>query len=165
MPILDSNSLEFFSHSPEQTRRVGIRMGSLLASGDVICLQGELGSGKTTLVQGIAQGWGSPDPVTSPSYVIVNEYRHPDGNRLFHLDAYRLSNALDAEMLDFERLLSNGIIVIEWPERIKAILPRDQLWIQMQWMSVEQRHLLMTPTGKRYVGLMQRMRKHLYGAI
>lgn len=164
MPILDSNSLEFFSHSPEQTRRVGIRLGSILEIGDVICLQGDLGSGKTTFVQGIAQGWGSSDQVTSPSYVIVNEYRHPDGLMLFHLDAYRLSNALDAEMLDFDRLLTTGICVIEWSERIKAVLPVERLWVQMQWISVEQRHLLMTPTGKRYVGFIQSMRKHLYGA-
>ena len=129
MPILDSNSLEFFSHSPEQTRRVGIRIGSYLQNGDIICLQGDLGSGKTTLVQGIAKGWGTSDSVTSPSYVLVNEYRHPDGNKLFHLDAYRLSGALEAEMLDFEYLITNGTVIIEWAERIKEILPPDHLWI------------------------------------
>jgi len=165
MPILDSNSLEFFSHSPEQTRRVGIRMGSYLQNGDIICLQGDLGSGKTTLVQGIAKGWGTSDSVTSPSYVLVNEYRHPDGNKLFHLDAYRLSGALEAEMLDFEYLITNGTVIIEWAERIKEILPPDHLWIQMQWMSVEQRHLLITPRGKRYVSMIQRLRHFLYGAL
>jgi tRNA threonylcarbamoyladenosine biosynthesis protein TsaE len=78
MPILAPHALEFFSHSPEQTRRVGIRLGALLQSGMVICLEGDLGSGKTTLVQGIAQGWGSSDQVSSPTYVILNEYRHPN---------------------------------------------------------------------------------------
>lgn len=165
MPILDSHSLEFFSHSPEQTRRVGIRMGSYLQKGDIVCLQGDLGAGKTTLVQGIAKGWGTPDIVTSPSYVLVNEYRHPDGNKLFHLDAYRLSGALEAEMLDFEYLIANGTVIIEWAERIKEILPIDHLWIQMQWMSVEQRYLLITPKGKRYVSMMQRLRNFLYGAL
>lgn len=164
MPILDSNSLEFFSHSPEQTRRVGIRMGSLLKAGDVICLEGDLGAGKTTLVQGIVQGWGSPDLVTSPTFVFVNEYQHPDGKNLYHLDAYRLANALDAEMLDFDFMLTNGIVVIEWPERIKEIIPEERLWVQMQWISVEQRHLLLTPAGKHYVSMMQYMRKYLYGA-
>ena len=81
MPILDESTLEFFSRSPDQTRRIGTRMGLLLQAGDVLCLQGDLGAGKTTLVQGIAQGWGSADPVTSPTFVLVNIYRHPDGPR------------------------------------------------------------------------------------
>ena len=81
MPILDQHSFEFISRSTEQTRRLGMRLGALLRSGDVICLAGELGSGKTTLVQGIASGWGSLDQVTSPTFVLVNVYRGPDGQR------------------------------------------------------------------------------------
>ncbi len=71
MPILDDRNFEFFSHSPDQTRRLGIHLGGYLRPGDVIALEGNLGSGKTTLVQGIAQGWGVLDPVSSPTYVIV----------------------------------------------------------------------------------------------
>ena len=78
MPILDSHSLEFFSKSPEQTRRIGMRLGSVLKKGDVLCLQGDLGAGKTTFVQGIAQGWGSLDSVSSPTFIIVNMYRRTD---------------------------------------------------------------------------------------
>jgi len=77
MPILDPNSMEFISRSAEQTRRVGMRLGTLLQTGDVICLIGDLGSGKTTFVQGLASGWGSLDPVSSPTFVLVNVYRHP----------------------------------------------------------------------------------------
>jgi tRNA threonylcarbamoyladenosine biosynthesis protein TsaE len=69
MPILNANTLEFVSRSPEQTRRLGMRLGALMQAGDVICLSGDLGSGKTTLVQGIARGWGSLDPVSSPTFV------------------------------------------------------------------------------------------------
>ena len=93
MPILDAHTVEVFSHSPEQTRRVGMRLGALLQPGDLVCLQGELGAGKTTLVQGVAQGWGSLDPVSSPTFVLVNLYRRPEGSELFHLDAYRLDSA------------------------------------------------------------------------
>src|SRR5665648_780012 len=75
MPILDANTLEIFSRSPEQTRRIGMRLGMFLQPGDVICLQGELGAGKTTLVQGVAQGWGSLDAVSSPTFVPVS-YTH-----------------------------------------------------------------------------------------
>jgi tRNA threonylcarbamoyladenosine biosynthesis protein TsaE len=87
MPILEGQSLDFLSHSPEQTVRLGVRLGELLQRGDVICLAGDLGSGKTTLAQGIARGWGSLDQVTSPSFILINEYRRADNQRLFHLDA------------------------------------------------------------------------------
>jgi tRNA threonylcarbamoyladenosine biosynthesis protein TsaE len=87
MPILDDRNFEFFSHSPEQTRRLGIQLGKLLSQGDVICLEGNLGAGKTTLIQGLARGWGALDQVSSPTYVIVNEYGRPDGQTLFHVDA------------------------------------------------------------------------------
>ena len=86
MPILDAHMLEFFSRSPEQTRRIGMRLGGSLKTGDVICLQGELGAGKTTFVQGLAQGWGSIDTVSSPTFILVNQYRRADGGKLFHLD-------------------------------------------------------------------------------
>ena len=72
MPILPAYSIDFVSRSPEQTRRLGMRMGTLLKSGDLLCLEGDLGSGKTTFVQGLAHGWGSVDAVTSPTFVIVN---------------------------------------------------------------------------------------------
>jgi tRNA threonylcarbamoyladenosine biosynthesis protein TsaE len=100
MPILDPHSLEFISRSAEQTRRVGMRLGALVDGGDVVCLVGDLGSGKTTFVQGLAAGWGSLDPVTSPTFVLVNLYRRPEGARLYHLDAYRLSGASEAADLD-----------------------------------------------------------------
>jgi len=102
MPILNENSLEFISLSPDQTRRIGLRLGTILEKGDVICLCGELGAGKTTLMQGIAQGWGSGDAVTSPTFVLVNNYRRPDGAEMYHLDAYRLQDARDAEVLDLD---------------------------------------------------------------
>ena len=165
MPILDDRHFEFFSHSPEQTRRLGIHLGGYLRTGDVICLEGNLGAGKTTLVQGIAQGWGALDPVSSPTYVIVNEYRRPGEDRLFHLDAYRLEDALEAEALDFERMLTQGPIVIEWPERILEILPEDHLWIGLEYTAVEHRAMLLSPKGKRYEKIVEKLRQKLYGAF
>src|SRR5215213_1503208 len=75
MPVLDAHMMDYFSRSPEQTRRIGMRLGGALQAGDVICLQGDLGAGKTTFVQGIAQGWRSLDAVSSPTFIIVNVYR------------------------------------------------------------------------------------------
>ncbi len=102
MSILDAHMLEFFSRSPEQTRRIGVRLGGMLQAGDVICLQGELGAGKTTFAQGLAQGWGALDSVSSPTFVLVNQYRRADGGLLFHVDAYRLDSVPEAEELDLD---------------------------------------------------------------
>ena len=79
-----------------------MRLGGMLHTSDLICLQGDLGAGKTTLVQGLAQGWGSLDAVSSPTFVLVNEYRRPDACQLFHMDAYRLESAPEAAELDLE---------------------------------------------------------------
>lgn len=161
--ILDQNSVEYFSRSADQTRRLGLRLGALLKPGQVICLSGELGSGKTTLVQGIAQGWGSTDPVTSPTFVLINEYHRPDGDMLFHLDAYRISSAFEGEDLDLDGMLSRGCLVIEWPENVKKILPSSVLIITMRWMAEEHRGLVMSATGGEYRGILDEIRKQVYG--
>src|SRR5512133_3108171 len=105
MPILNAHTMDFFSRSPAQTRRIGRRLGAALQAGDVICLQGDLGAGKTTFVQGVAQGWGSRDAVSSPTFILVNDYRRGDQAHLFHMDAYRLDSASEAEELDLDAML------------------------------------------------------------
>lgn len=165
MPILDDRTFEFYSHSPEQTRRIGIRLGGLIKAGDVICLEGNLGSGKTTFVQGLTQGWGSLDPVTSPSYVIVNQYRHPDEGILFHADAYRLESLRDAEMLDLDLMLRNGVLVIEWADKIKEILPEENLWIKMKWISAEQRYMHISGNGSRHEALLNQIKQSIFGGV
>lgn len=163
MPVLDAHTLEFFSRSPEQTRRVGMRLGGLLRNGDVICLQGNLGAGKTTLVQGLAQGWGSLDPVSSPTFIIVNVYRRPDHEQLFHMDAYRLDSTLEAAELDLDEMLSQGSLLIEWPERIQNILPGDGLWITFEYVAEENRQMIIKATGTRYDELLAELRQELFG--
>ena len=163
VPILDQNSLEYFSRSADQTRRLGLRLGALLKTGQVICLSGELGSGKTTLVQGMAQGWGSTDPVTSPTFVLINEYHRPDGDILFHLDAYRLNSAIEGEDLDLDGMLSRGSLVIEWPEKIQNALPSSMLTISMRWMAEEHRGLVLSATGDEYRGILDEIHKQVYG--
>lgn len=163
MPILDYRTLEFFSRSPEQTRRLGVRLGALLQPGDLICLSGDLGAGKTTLVQGVAQGWGSLDNVSSPTFVLVNEYRRPNGDCLFHLDAYRMANWQEAEDLDLDRMAENGPLVIEWPERIKEALSADRLWINLRWIADEQRGMTFLSQGERYETLLTEFRKRVFG--
>lgn len=157
MPILDANTFEFISRSADQTRRIGSRLGEILKRADVIGLTGDLGAGKTTLVQGIVRGWGSSDLVTSPTFVLVNHYRLPDGTVLSHLDAYRLKNALEAEDLDLEAMLSEGPLLVEWADQIMEALPGEHLLIHMEWLTEELRRMVITYQGDRY----RRMLNHL----
>ena len=165
MPILDQNSLEFISRGTEYTRRVGIRLGTLLKDGDVVCLQGDLGSGKTTLVQGMAVGWGSLDHVTSPTFVLVNLYRRLDGGYFNHLDAYRLKDSTEAEELDMVALMETGILVVEWAERIKSALPVDHLWVSLRMVDKDQRDLIFSARGAYYESLLVNFRKRIYGGL
>jgi tRNA threonylcarbamoyladenosine biosynthesis protein TsaE len=163
MPILDAHSLEFISHSPEQTRRVGATIGEMLKPGDLICLMGELGAGKTTLMQGIAQGWGSTDRVTSPTFVLVNQYSRADGQELNHLDAYRLKNTMEAEDLDPDLMLEKGALVVEWADRISAVLPEENLEVKMRWMADEYRGMIFHACGTHYDDLLEQFRQETFG--
>jgi tRNA threonylcarbamoyladenosine biosynthesis protein TsaE len=164
MPIIEGQSLEFLSHSPEQTQRLGVRIGELLESGFIVCLAGDLGAGKTTLTQGIARGWGSLDPVTSPSFILINEYSRADRQVLYHLDAFRLESANEARFLGLEDLLESGSpIVIEWPERILAALPDQRLWIGMRWVDELRRGLQLRASGVRYERMLEQFRQLAFG--
>ncbi len=165
MPILDPHSIEYISRSTDQTRRAGMRLGSLLRKGDVICLAGELGSGKTTLVQGISAGWGSLDQASSPSFVLVNVYRRPSGEQLFHLDAYRLFNSDEAVELDIDAMVEHGPLIVEWADRIKEALPQKHLWIILRWIDREQRDLIISAHGARYESVLANFRQNVFGVF
>ena len=164
MQNLDILTVDFLSRSPEQTRRIGARLGTALQTGDVICLQGDLGAGKTTFVQGVAQGWGSRDAVSSPTFIIVNVYRNDEQNQLFHLDAYRLESTLEAEELDLQSMQAQGALLVEWPERMERLIPRDHLWIKLEHKDQEERQMKVTSQGKRYDDLLEIIRLATYGA-
>jgi tRNA threonylcarbamoyladenosine biosynthesis protein TsaE len=162
-PILDRNSLEIISRSTEQTRRVGMRLGSMLKPGDVVCLIGDLGSGKTTLVQGLAAGWGTLDPVSSPTFVIVNLYRRLDRSQLFHLDAYRLSGPAEAADLDLDAMLDEGALVIEWADIIVEALPQECVTVNLRYVDEFQRDLVFSARGQHYQNLLANFREQVYG--
>jgi tRNA threonylcarbamoyladenosine biosynthesis protein TsaE len=163
MQNLEVPKVDFLSQSPEQTRRIGQRLGAALQAGDVICLQGDLGAGKTTFVQGIAQGWDSMDAVSSPTFIIVNVYRNDGENQLFHLDAYRLETVWEAEDLDLQSMQAQGPLLIEWPERLERLIPRDRLWIKLEHMDQEVRQMTITSHGKRYDDLLEILQRATYG--
>jgi len=164
MPILDEHSLDFISHSPEQTQRLGVRLGELLRPGDVICLAGDLGSGKTTLAQGIARGWGAVDLVTSPTFVLINEYRRADSARLLHLDAFRINHLQEAKALGLQELLEMASpILIEWPERLEGLLPAERLQVNLQWADDLRRTVRMEAHGARYERVLRQVRQAAFG--
>ena len=155
MSAPSTDPLEVLSNSPQQTRNLGKRLGGLLQPGDVVCLQGELGAGKTTFVQGLAQGWGSLDAVSSPTFILVNVYRRPDSGQLFHFDTYRLDSAPEAEELDIDAMLLQGALVIEWPERMQSVLPTERLWVTLEHVDEAQRKLSFEPKGARAAQLLE----------
>jgi len=155
--------MDFFSRSPEQTRRIGMRLGGALRAGDLICLQGDLGAGKTTFVQGLAQGWGSLDSVSSPTFILVNMYRRADGSQLFHMDAYRLDSTPEAEELDLDSMLAEGALIVEWPERMDGLIPNENLWVNLKHVDDEEREMKFNARGKRYDELLGVIRHAMVG--
>ena len=158
-----TTGLDFISHNPEETRHLGAQLGALLQPGDVVCLQGDLGAGKTTFVQGLAQGWGALDAVSSPTFIIVNVYRRADGGQLFHFDTYRLDSAPEAEELDIDAMLMQGPLVIEWPERMQSVLPGERLWATLEYTAETQRSFHFEATGARAAELLERIHDTQYG--
>lgn len=165
MAILDDRTLDFVSTSVAQTERLGIRLGELLEPRDVVCLSGELGAGKTALARGVGRGWGTPVRVTSPTFVLVNEYPRPsDGGILYHVDCYRLENAADIMTVGLEDILdSEAAVIIEWPEHILDLLPADRLWIALTYDSPTRRRLRLTAGGPRSTILLGDFRKNAFG--
>lgn len=165
MAILKSNMCEFISNSADQTRRLGMRLGSLMQLQSVICLSGNLGAGKTTFVQGLAAGWGSTDPVNSPTFVLINQYERISGGTLYHMDAYRVANSFEAEELDLELMVDKGVLVIEWPERIDDVLPRERLWVNLEYVSEDKRRFSFKPVGNYYEKLITTFQKRSFGGL
>ena len=165
MPILDERTLEFISRSPEQTHRLGTRLGELLRGGEKICLEGELGAGKTCLAQGIATGWGVTGPVRSPTFTLIHEYRRPgDKHKLYHIDLYRIANAAEAWALGLDDVwISGGVCIIEWPERAQDILPAERLWIRLTALDDTRRMVRLVAEGEHYQTLLDEFRRAAFG--
>ena len=141
--------LELISHSPEQTQKLGMRIGELALPGDVFLLVGNLGTGKTCLTQGIAWGLGIKEYAMSPSFVIVRELygRLP----LYHIDLYRLDRieeSMDLGLDDY--LYGRGVCVVEWAEKALSIMPAEHLLIKISYLSDTERSFQLKPSGQRY---------------
>jgi len=165
MAILDEWTLDFISTGVEQTERLGVRLGELLQPDDVLCLSGELGTGKTVMARGVARGWGTALRVTSPSFTLVNQYpRLGDGRILYHVDCYRLSSEGEIATAGLADVLdSGGAVMIEWPERIERLLPADRLWITLRYLKEMRRGLRMVASGERSAALLKGFKRSAFG--
>jgi tRNA threonylcarbamoyladenosine biosynthesis protein TsaE len=164
--ILNANELDIISHSAEQTRRLGIRLGTLLKPGDVVCLSGDMGAGKTVFTTGIGQGWRAQETITSPTYNLVHQHTHATDNvNLYHLDCYRLHGADDADSIGLDDILDddNGIVIFEWPERIQEALPPNRLWVELKVIEPTRRNIIFSGEGQRYTDLINEFRETAYG--
>lgn len=153
-------SLKLNSHSPEQTQLLGNYLGELAQKADIFLLIGELGTGKTCLVQGIARGLNVKEYAFSPSFVILREYhgRLP----LYHIDFYRLDHIEEITDLGLEDYFyGDGVCVVEWAEKGLQVVPRDNLLITIHYIPASQtgRSICLKSQGERYYELIEQLKK------
>lgn len=150
-------NIEYTTTSAQQTFALGKDLAKLFCGGDVVALIGDLGAGKTHLVKGIAAGLGVPDEqlVTSPTFVLVNEYQTADGRlEVYHLDAYRLKSVQEFEALgvaDYCR--PDAIVIVEWADKVwQAIEPLDPIVVRMTHCGQDRRRINISFSSDRFVG-------------
>lgn len=137
------------SSSPEQTRQIGESLAAIIRPGDVVCLKGGLGVGKTSLVQGICAALGVKEDVVSPSFSLINEYR--GSIVVYHIDLYRLEGSWETEYLGLEEFLyGEGVSFIEWPARAEKLLPFERLDIEIERTGDNSRIMHLIPSGETW---------------
>ncbi len=144
--------------SAKGTADFGEKLGSFLCSGDIICLYGDLGAGKTMFAQGVARGLGIEGPVTSPTFTLINEYqgRLP----LYHMDVFRLCSPLEMEDLGYEEYFyGSGVTLVEWADIVLRILPEERLDITIVRRpdDDDSREITLAPLGDRYRRLVEEL--------
>jgi tRNA threonylcarbamoyladenosine biosynthesis protein TsaE len=144
-------TIDLVTDGPQATTAVGAALAPLLRPGDVVSLTGDLGAGKTTLVQGAARGLGVEEAVLSPTFTLVREYR--GSVPVYHLDVYRLDRIQDVIDLGFEEIIDRGgVVFIEWGDAIEALLPDSHLQVELTLFDGDEtgRRLAITGTGRRW---------------
>ncbi|MBN1247736.1 MAG: tRNA (adenosine(37)-N6)-threonylcarbamoyltransferase complex ATPase subunit type 1 TsaE [Anaerolineae bacterium] len=166
MPILTKDTLEFISRSPDQTCRLGARLGRYLRGGEIVALEGGLGSGKTVFAQGVGMGWGATTRLISPTYVLVRRHqRHQDHLLLYHIDLYRLNSVSEVDMLGLEEILGDpdAVCLVEWPDRHPGLLPAEYLWVHLRMLDEYRRSLVFRAHGEQHQGILEDFRQELLG--
>ena len=138
-----STERSFISRSEAETEAAGAALAHELAPGSVVLLCGDLGAGKTVFSRGFARGLGVVEPVSSPTYTIVQEYALADGKHLYHMDLYRICDEHAALGFGVDEFLDDpgAISLVEWPERIAGLLPDDAVRVELKHLSNEEREI------------------------
>ncbi|NIO04899.1 MAG: tRNA (adenosine(37)-N6)-threonylcarbamoyltransferase complex ATPase subunit type 1 TsaE [Proteobacteria bacterium] len=150
------------SHSAAETRRVGRLLGQFLKPGSLVALSGELGSGKTQFIKGLASGLGVDKnyQVTSPSFVLINEY--PGRIPLYHLDLFRLSEGKDLEEMGLEEYFYGpGVTAIEWAEKATPFVPPQRIWVDIRWTGPNSRQLRIKAAGQKNAQILEAVSKEI----
>lgn len=145
-------------NSLRETEQFGEKLGKVLKKGDVLCLNGDLGAGKTTLTKSIGLGLGVEEYITSPTFSLINEYR---GNLpVYHFDVYRLENVDELDDLGFdEYFFGEGVCIIEWAEKIENMLPKEIIVLSIEkGQAIDKRIVSITGKGKRYKEVLEEMK-------
>ena len=152
--------MEILLKGLEETKRFGIKLGSLLKPRDVVCLIGDLGAGKTTLTKSIGLGLGVDDYITSPTFVLINEYmgRIP----VYHFDVYRLENVEELYDLGFdEYFYGKGVSIIEWADKIEKLLPEERIVLDIKrGIDLDERRIGITIYGDRYKEIVKELKNN-----
>jgi tRNA threonylcarbamoyladenosine biosynthesis protein TsaE len=149
---------EIVSRSVHDTINIGKRLARYLKAGDIVCLFGKFGSGKTVLTKGIASGLGIGDNlVISPSFVLIREYKRAK-LPLYHFDLYRLKDEKDILGLGYEEYFyDDGVTVVEWADRLKTLLPKEYLKVVLKVKGERTRDIEIIPFGSRWAQLIKRL--------
>jgi tRNA threonylcarbamoyladenosine biosynthesis protein TsaE len=138
--------VEIVSTGPVQTAGLGARLATVAEPGHVICLWGELGAGKTVFAKGFGAGLGATETINSPTFILMAEY--PARLPLFHLDLYRLEGPVDAiEGGLIDERQANGVVLVEWPDRLGAALPRNRLDVVIDGTGDDERRIRVMARG------------------
>jgi tRNA threonylcarbamoyladenosine biosynthesis protein TsaE len=151
--------LEEILRSLEDTKEFGIKLGNALKPGDILCLNGDLGAGKTTLTKSIGRGLGVEDYITSPTFALINEYegKFP----VYHFDTYRLEEIEEIDDLGFdEYIYGKGVSIIEWADKIEKALPREKMIIEIKKGKEENERILsIKGFGNRYEEIIEELKR------
>jgi tRNA threonylcarbamoyladenosine biosynthesis protein TsaE len=183
--VKNKETLDIISHGSAQTQRLGMRLGELLQGRELLLLDGQLGTGKTTFTQGLAVGMGITETINSPTFTLLKEYvgqprpttldtqkgkavKGTRGPALYHFDLYRLEDVEEIIDLGFEDYFFNtgsGACVVEWADRADDFWPSEHLAISMKMMSETKRGLLFVASGEHYCELLRQFQKNTYAVV
>jgi len=149
---MKSINFKIITHSPNQTQKIAKALVETLNNKNytppyVFALQGNLGAGKTTFIQGVAKALKIKQKILSPTFVVMKDFRLPKNNnfsKFYHIDCYRLDDPSEIITLGFKEIIKNkkNLIFIEWPERIKKLLPADTIWLKFKTLDKNKREII-----------------------